>query len=91
MPLIRLTHKQLEAARESQLTFQRRAVLNQLRQLRPGVPPSSHPQPAESEPVDPEISASNEPEANLQPVVSIAPPPPAGPGKCPETGRPEAA
>jgi len=50
------------AARERQLTFQRQAVLNQLRQLRRDWPlPAPQPQPVESEPVDPEIPAATEP------------------------------
>jgi len=83
---------QFLAARESQLTFQRQTVLNQLRQLRRDSPlPSSHPQRVESEPVDSEIPAANEPGANPQPVVSAAPPFIAEPEKCPGTALPEAA
>jgi len=65
---------QFLAARKSQLTFQRQAVLNQLRQLRRDWPlPAPPPQSVESEPVDPEIPAATEPEPNPQPVVSIDP------------------
>ncbi|MCE5307435.1 MAG: hypothetical protein LLG20_07320 [Acidobacteriales bacterium] len=83
---------QFLAARKSQLTFQRQAVLNQPRQLRRDWPlPAPPSQPAESEPVDPEIPAVTEPEPNPQPVVSIDPPPPAETGECPEAALPEAA
>ncbi|MCE5306511.1 MAG: hypothetical protein LLG20_02615 [Acidobacteriales bacterium] len=86
----RLTH--VVAARESQLTFQRQAVLNQLRQLRRDWPlPAPPAQSVESEPVDPEIPTATEPEPNPQSVDSMELPPPAEPGESPETALPAAA
>jgi len=105
MPLIRLTHKQLEAARHNRARSRgpktsegkaryshRQAVLNQFRQLRRDWPlPAPSPQPVESEPVDPEIPAATEPGLNPQPVDSMDPPPPTAPGESHETALPETA
>jgi|GEM_PF-3426619 len=80
---------QFLAVRESPLTFQRQAVLNQLCQLRRDwLLPAPPPQSVESEPVDSEIPAANEPETNPQSVDSIEPPLPAEPGEIPEMSLP---